>query len=505
MPPWQDRAGRLFRGRGIPARRRGNGMTSDPDQPPGEDVLLELNFVPKWARQPATANPYADAPAYRERAPRRPGGSRDRGAHGRGDRDGRRRPDGRHAPGAPGRSERDRHGRRDPRREPPPRGRDDRGAPRGRGAAPHAPRLPVAVSFVPDRAQLGTAVRKMAASHRAYPLSELAHLFLRSEAFHMVKLEVRRGRDGPPPLSLYQCRRCRWVALDRGAVLRHVAAAHTGQLFVAEDVEVDPPAGRFVCIARSTLDGTLLGPPNHHAFAERLQQLHAEKYGHLPFDAFRARVEMVRDPELIETWKREASVRRVYRRVGDPPDAPTLDAAGVRRHMEQEVAPGAVIETHRAVVPAAAARTIDDRALRETVHAAWVRENRFPLSLMMALRPALRHMGMHLFRAGDNHLFVTSVAPSPTDPHHAVEPIRRLLEHLQAHPGITREQALDALLPGAAPDAPARHELVTHMHWLVDKGFVIEFFDGTLAVPHGRHAAAGAPGAPGGRADGGRT
>jgi hypothetical protein len=111
-------------------------------------------------------------------------------------------------------------------------------------------------------------------------------------------------------------------------------------------------------------------------------------------------------------------------------------------------------------------------------------ENRFPRTLMLALRPALRHMDMHFFKAG-SVTFVTAVHPAPINPDFAVPAIRDAVRYLAGHPGVTRAQMLEELFPGAPAESEDRVALERNLQWLIEKGHVIEFFDHTLALPRG--------------------
>jgi hypothetical protein len=264
----------------------------------------------------------------------------------------------------------------------------------------------------------------------------------------------------------------------------HVEQDHQDEFFETEDIEGDPPAGQFVCVARCRLSGALLGPPNHHQYAEALQRHYEENYRHLTMDAYRRQIETVRDPEVIEQWKAQVRKRRVYRLKSDP-ERPAMEWAEARAVLVEQV--GKMLRASgRAVLPAPVAQALRDPRLTPLLREAWARESRFPMTLMIALRPALRHMGLYLFKTDEHTTFVSTIPPSPIDPAHAIAPIREALEYLRAHPGCSREQMVADLRPGGEADDPAVTEILGHLHWLIDKGHVIEFFNGHLAVPQGR-------------------
>jgi hypothetical protein len=116
--------------------------------------------------------------------------------------------------------------------------------------------------------------------------------------------------------------------------------------------------------------------------------------------------------------------------------------------------------------------------------------------MAVSIQPAFRHLGLHTFKASGKATFVTAIVPHPIDPLQAADGIRRILECLCAHPGVSRQELVTLLrpdaAPGAVPDAPevtATPEVaaILHaLHWMVEKGHVIEFYNGTLAIPYRR-------------------
>jgi len=140
-------------------------------------------------------------------------------------------------------------------------------------------------------------------------------------------------------------------------------------------------------------------------------------------------------------------------------------------------------ESARCLVPGPQSRQFDDGSLRSAVSLAWQKETRFPFTLSLALRPAFRHMHLHLFKVNARETYVTAVAPMPVDKATAPAIVKDILEHLEAHAGATRQQVLDGLRPGTNPEAAEAAELLLHLNNLIANGGVIEFFNGTLVLP----------------------
>jgi hypothetical protein len=425
---------------------------------PDEKILLDLNFVPKWAKKAPSENHYHAPMERSERSGRRGGPHRDR-------RDGPPRSD-----------------RRPPRRDGdrPPR-RDDARAPRREfHPRPAKVDLPVIIKFLPEQTRLASLVCQIHHSKRAYPLIDLAHIFLSDPRGHMVKLEVAPDAGA---FTLYQGKRSKMVATDRDVLLHQLLEEHMGDFFVKEELETEPPTGVFPMIGK--IDDILIGPPNHHSYAERLAEIHRARYDGVDFDRFKQRVQTVRDEELIEQWKKESSQKTIYRlKEGDTDKEFSLVQA--EDYVRNHIADAEIEEVSRAVLPSSLARKIKDYNLIRMVREAWQQESRFPISVAFALRAAFRHLHLHTFKAGKNINFITAVKPDPIAPDATVETIRLVLEFLADHPGSTRQQLVEGLRPGAGKDSAEANEILKPIRWLVEKGHIIEFFNGTLSVPSRR-------------------
>ncbi len=418
------------------------------------ELILNLDFVPTWARQPAV-NPYENATGEDPRE------GRDR-KRGRFDRS--------HSGGRSGPS----RGERPPRRE-----HSDERSRRGRDARreERAPaRLPIAISFLPERQQLSALVRQLQSAQKAYPLNLVAHLLLDKPEFHLIKIEARGD------LQLWQFKPDGAVFLDQESLRAHAIRLHLSQIFDETVEEGEPPAGNFNCVGRCTLTGEWLGPPNYHGYQERLRDLQRTRFPHMKLDDYRARVEFVREPEAIEQWKEQARTRRVYRPKGEAEATPISREEAVQQ-LSQKYLPGMIQSGRRFILSASVARELPDGPLRRQLEDAWIRESRHPFTMPLSLSPAFKHMGLHLFKSGKGGAFVTAIVPKPLQAEFAVENIRAMLALIREHPGWNRAQLLEHLKPGAVLESPEAAELLQPLRWLVDKGHVIEFFNGTLSAP----------------------
>ena len=537
-----------------------------PQEEKKPELAFDFDFTPDWARKPPE-NPYAgreDADADSGdggRPPFRRGGGggrfrRDdsRGGGFRRDGGGDRRREGGPGPRRDGNGER--RDRRPPRDGSAPREggfrrertdrpegerrpRRDGNFPRRDGdrreREPRPPRLDAKVSFLPDRERLALVVRDIQASRRAFPLVHIANLFLGGDDRHQLKIELPPPKEGEDRKTFVQCLDCHRVFLARANAEAHVLNDHIGKFFDVEEVEVEPPAGTYTCVARCKLSGELLGPPNDHSYNAKLQELWSTRFSHMPKSEYLSHIETVRDEALVEQWKESMRKKTVYRLKAEflpkpkpaegeatpapapapaeeapaepapeaapeaaPADAPADEAAPApapeapkgpamtkaeaQDWMRNRVK-NLLRESPRCMLPGTMARSVEDPSLRREISWAHGRESRFPITLTLALRPAFRHMGMHLFKINARETYVTAIAPVPVDLAAAPDIVKEIVAFLEANPSATRQSLLEGLRPGANAESKDVQELLRHLDNLVANGNVIAFYNGTLGLP----------------------
>jgi hypothetical protein len=443
-----------------------DGTTTEEAASVSKDLILELNFVPDWARKPPETNFFdRDSGGYHERPEKR----RDHFQKRPESRD--RRPD----------SSRDR--RRDSK---PARRRDERPMPGYR--APREQREwveipPVNVRFLPQHKYLSEVIRRIRLSRRAHPLMQVAGLFISNPGSCEVRVEVDHAAKD---LCLFQCRICGMVALQEDSIYRHMMQKHLEDFLIKEEKEGQAPEGKFTCVLQCGLSGVLIGPPNHHSTAERIREIRTAQYPHMTEADYKSHLQTFHEPEKIEQWKEQMKKSVVYKlKTAGEGDAP-MDWATAEAYFKSKIAPAQLIKAKRISLSGTVARDIQDRGLVMAIRDTWQKESRFPSSLVGALRGAFHNKDLQLFKAGKGAVFVSDIKPSPLDPEVAIPSIRDVLLYLKDHPGCTRQHLVDALRPGSAIDSKEATEILSPLTWLIERGHIIEFFDGTLAVIGGR-------------------
>jgi len=425
--------------------------------------LSGLDLTPDWARKEPGRIEIKKA-GKPSRGDRRDGRENARG--------GRDRP--RRAAGKAGRDSRPPRGRSENRGARPRAAREDR---RPRSSAP----LPLKISFLPERHGLGIVVRRIRSAKVAFALPAIADLFLAKPEYYMLKVEAEDGAD----IRLYQCALCEQLFRDRDAATEHLFDDHAEEFFQVETVDTEPPSGNFPRVARCGVSGELLGPPNHHTYRERIRELHALHCPKMALDDYEKRIETVEDEQAVEDWKISQSRKTLYRPIASE-EAEALERQEARALLEKNLAKGRIKSNNRFIIPAGIAWKCSDQDLLRAYKSALEREKRFPITLIHALRPALKHMHLAIFKIGGRETFVSSVEPAPIKPEDSISPIKEALEYIAAHPKCKREELAAAMAERIGEDEEQLDKMIKSIHWLVDCGHLIEFSDGSLALPEKR-------------------
>ena len=337
--------------------------------------------------------------------------------------------------------------------------------------------LDVDVRILPSQKELGPIIRQLQTKHTAYALKQLAYLFLENPQACM--LRVSSKKDAAEPILFHQCKACGFVALSADELSAHVLAEHIGDYYDTETIDCEPPKGAFNCVAKCGVTGVLLGPPNLHGYDARVREVLRERCPGMPEGAYRARIEMVRDPKIVEQWRASATKKTVFRRKGE-------EAAIAREAAEMEfrrtILPGLMTTAKSVDFTAEVALKSPCRALVFACRDALNKEKRFPASLFYALRGAFHHRKLEFFRANDPRgpEFVVAQKFQPLDVEHAIPELGALVKYVAEHPCTTQAQLVAALSAG---DAAKAEECRKTLAWLIEKGHLVGYFNGVLAVP----------------------
>jgi hypothetical protein len=311
--------------------------------------------------------------------------------------------------------------------------------------------------------------------------------------------------------------------LSEDEAVAHVLKVHFATFYQAERTATEPPKGKYTFVAQCGMSGKILGPPNHHDYQNQLRKLHAERFSRMPFDAFKSRVKIVKDEEVVKKWVEEQSFTTEYTclNVPEPLKLPSLEEVEKHFravHKDTIIKP---VETH--TVGGVLSRNLRCRELQRLVRNDWEQQKYFPLQLATGLSRQFATHGLHFFKVNKTYTHVSVARPQfldlETTP--VSESIKSIVGYINTHPKCKRRQLIEALAPSpkkptvieikpaappaavpvpaaneaavapqdspAAPPPPVSDEptpeqtvIIADLHWLVHQGHVLEFADGRM-------------------------
>jgi hypothetical protein len=454
---------------------------------PETDFDLELHFLPAWAKKAPSENRYEHFTGEGERP--------DRGRGPRGEK-GRRRDD---------QPRRPRENRDQGRGAPPPgpgagrrpRRDDQRGRPEGPRPAP-APLPEITIAFMPDDRGVESLARQIKMTGRAYPLFDIAQMILQKPERHNVTLASKKDAEGKPLQALYVCALDDSVWLSEEETIRYVLDKHFNTFYQPERTKIEGPKGTYTFVAQCGMSGAILGPPNYHDYQNQLRKLHTERFGRMPFEAFKARVRIVKDPEVVKKWIEEQSWKTEYACLNMPEPLKLAGREEVEKHFREVHLPNIIKQVDTSKTTGTASRNLRSPALARAVRVAWEEQRRFPLQIATVLSQQFAGHGLQFFKVNRTITHVSVARPHYLDLETVPvsEGIRRIVGYINEHPRRTRRDLVEALAPSEkraeaaastpeAPAAPAEPSpeataIIADLHWLIHQGHVIEFANGAL-------------------------
>ena len=347
-----------------------------------------------------------------------------------------------------------------------------------RGGAPrsNAPRLALEVKVLPEQKALGTVMRKLQQDYHAYKLKDLAYFLLDNPGSVLLKIvpkksEQTSGAEAQNRL-FHQCKACSFASTKQEDVVEHILSAHIGDYYETKEIECEPPKGNFNCVGKCGLTGVLLGPPNIHEFNSTVKEMIRTKFPNMSEADYRSRIEMVRDQEVIEEWRKGATKKTVYISKTGGEDAAPMTREQAESELRRNIVPSMLDTPKQLMITAEAALKSPVREIVWAAKDALEAEKRAPVEMCFALRGAFHHRKMHFFRANDPHgqEFVTSTEYKTFDAEHAIPELANMAKFIMEHPCQPKNVI--------APDA----ESEKHLMWLVSTGHVVAYTNGVYCA-----------------------
>ncbi|MGJ8657129.1 MAG: hypothetical protein ACSHX6_11820 [Akkermansiaceae bacterium] len=420
--------------------------------------LSGLDFGPAWARKGAKG----DKPAkqYKEHKGERP----QQGARGGNPAD-RRKPRQGGRPSAAGGGKREFKPRQNDSRERKPR----------RVFVPAAEGI--SASIMPIEEGVDNLVKEISASGRTYSVFDLARVVLGArDRFHIVFKSAEKGPE------LYQSKHDNSVFLTKEECLAYTgsedSAKWLSEIYKAEVLEVEAPAGDFKNIAKCGISGELLGPTNFHGYQDRVLELHRTKFSHFTLENYKKRIVTESGDDAVNLWKESMTKRTVYKLVSD--ETVVFDSkTAMLQHFATSEFSKSFHKTNKAQVPSEIEAKKLSPGLLTSLKEAIQEQRRYPGDLSSFLCRQLSGRQLAVFKwQGKLHCGPSRPHMLPDDLNMADRP-KAIYQWAKDNSG----SGIDSLWKSVCPadiDDKAKFEWYHDLHWLINEGYVIFMNNGLL-------------------------
>src|SRR5712691_5553379 len=338
----------------------------------------------------------------------------------------------------------------------------------------------------------------------AYPLFDIAQMILQKPERHAVVFSVQKNPEGQPVQPLFVCALDDTLWLSEDEAIAHVLKKHFGTFYQAERTAIEPPKGKYTFVAQCGLSGIILGPPNYHDYQNQLRKLHSERFSRMPFEAFKSRVKIVRDDEVVKKWIDEQSWKTEFICLNLPEPLRLATMEAVEKHFRETHMENIIkrVDSHR--LSGSDARGLRSPELLRLIRSVWEDQRRFPLQIATVLSQQFAGHGLQFFKVNKTITHVSVARPHFLDLEATPvsEGVKRIVDYINEKPRCSRRQLVESLAPSppTPPTPPAeavsadgkaavvdsneptpeQTAVVADLHWLIHQGHVIEFANGTL-------------------------
>jgi hypothetical protein len=275
--------------------------------------------------------------------------------------------------------------------------------------------------------------------------------------------------------------------------------------YQAEKTPTEPPKGTYTFVAQCGMSGVILGPPNYHDYQNQLHKLHTERFSRMPFDAFKARVKIVREEAVVKKWIEDQSTKTDYVCLNVTEPLRLGNREAIEAHFREVHLPNLIKPVERHTLSGPASRMLRSPGLQRLLRAAWEEQKRFPLQIATVLSQQFATHGLQFFKVNKTITHVSVARPHYLDLEATPvsDQVKQIVQIINTTPKCTRRQLIARLAPTPAPATPApapaaeatadkpaapaeppptpeQAAIIGDLHWLIHQGHVIEFANGVL-------------------------
>jgi hypothetical protein len=253
-------------------------------------------------------------------------------------------------------------------------------------------------------------------------------------------------------------------------------------LYEQAEVETEGPKGNFQVIAKCGISGTVLGPPNYHAYQITIRNLHKEKFAaDMPFDQFAASIITERSEEAVVAWVASMTTATRWRPIGQEESDWLIDKKAVENHFVQNRFSEMYVETRNVKIPAFTSGKLQSPQLLIHLKKSAFYTQSHPAIIIPSICTFLDKAHVPVFKK-QGKLYSGPARPHPI-PHNTSLSDRpaKIVTWLTNNPEKKLTDLWQAVLPNNEKEPT--DEWLSDLFWLLSQGHVLLFADDSIVLP----------------------
>ncbi len=173
----------------------------------------------------------------------------------------------------------------------------------------------------------------------------------------------------------------------------------------------------------------------------------------MPFEAYKARIKIVRDEEVVKKWVEEQSWKTEYVCLNMPEPLRLPSREAVEQHFRQHHKDNIIKKVESHTLAGTAARGLRSPELARLVRQTFEDQRRFPLQVATVLSHQFASHGLQFFKVNRTVTHVSVARPHylEMEATPVSEGVKRIVDYINAHPKCTRRSLIEAMAPCAPP------------------------------------------------------
>ncbi len=250
------------------------------------------------------------------------------------------------------------------------------------------------IDIKPNGKVLETLIQALKKSYITYNFHPLVELFIEKSERYEIILAAKENH------FIYCVFPENLPFISYTSACDYLIKKHWDKFFYSEQVELEPPKGRFSSVSRCSFTGVLLGPPNYHIYNDILREHYEEALaGKYSWKEFIAGIKNEKDPEQVNNWLEYMKAGTHYRLKSNP-NLHFMNRLSAKKYLVKHCTDNVITKISKFKLKYDLIPNLPDPILKNLIQQEVERECKTPYRIANWCRKRMHSAGFHIYRKG---------------------------------------------------------------------------------------------------------